>query len=252
MMDDIMIAVITAVLAGAYAALLVLYLRAEKHNDGSFGFKKATAVKLTLSLLFCAVALISYCLVVFNPIRSAIGPTAHLFILLGLFAALPGDYFLQYIRLDVKKYITGILCFSATQALLIAALILLYPPGTAGWVSVVIITLGILFVMLSIMKKQNWQLGRERAVLTAYTILLAFMTAKAIHSVIANLSVSSLLFAAGAVFFLISDILLGIWNYHTGRRRHANLNWITYFTGMFLIALSIMPAFLTPLQHFEF
>lgn len=251
-MNDMMMAVITAVLAAAYAAMLALYLRAEKFNNGLAGFKKATALKLTLSSLFCIAGILSYCFIIFNPIRSAIGPTAHLFILLGLFAALPGDYFLQYIRLDVKKYITGILCFSATQALLITALVLLNPSGTGGWVSTVIITLAILFIVLVVMKKQNWQLGAEKWILTAYTILLSFMTAKAIQSMVVSLSASSLLFAAGAVLFLVSDLFLGIWNYHSGQRRHANLNWITYFTGMFLIALSIMPAFLLPLLHFEF
>ncbi len=251
-MNDVTAAAATAVLAGVYAALLILYLRAEKRNDNAAGFKKATALKLTLSSLFCLAGVLSYYFLIFNPARSAIGPTAHLFILFALFAALPGDYFLQYIRLDIKKYIAGILCFSATQALLIAALILLSPSGTGGWVAVVIVTLAILFVVLVVMKKQNWQLGAEKWILTAYTILLSFMTAKAVQSMVASLSASSILFAAGAVLFLVSDILLGVWNYRTSRRRHANLNWIAYFTGMFLIALSIMPAFLLPLLHFEF
>ena len=48
-----------AVLAGAYAALLALYIRAEKHNNAPAGFKKATALKLTLSSLFCAAGILS-------------------------------------------------------------------------------------------------------------------------------------------------------------------------------------------------
>jgi uncharacterized membrane protein YhhN len=62
-------------------------------------------------------------------------------------------------------------------------------------------------------------------------------------------SVGTLLFMIGAVLFLVSDLLLGIWNYKTGARRHANLNWITYFSGMMLIALSISPEFLTYLAY---
>jgi|GEM_PF-800666 len=247
-MDDHLISIITAVLAGAYAALLAVYLHAEKRNNGVSGFRRATAIKLTLSSLFCAAGIFFYFLVFCSPARSAAMPPARLFILLGLFAALPGDYFLQFIRLNVKKYMLGIAFFSATQALLITSLILSHQAGTGGWVAAVIITLAILFVVLVIMKKQNWQLGREKYILTAYTILLSFMTAKAFQSMLADFSASSLIFAMGAVLFLVSDILLGLWNYHTSQRRHANLNWITYFSGMFLIALSGMPVFLAPVM----
>jgi len=243
MMDDRLITIISALCAGAYATLLCIYLWAERQNSPTGGFRRATGIKLTLSALFCTVGVISYWYLIFAPYRSATLPTTHIWILLGLFAALPGDYFLQYIKRDTKKYIAGILCFSATQIFLILGLFFLYPPGLWGVITVIVITITVMLPLLSVMKKQNWQLGKEKNVLSAYTVLITFMTAKALQSVLFHPSLSSGVFAAGASLFLISDILLGLWNYHSGRRLHANLNWITYFTGMFLIALSILPLY---------
>lgn len=222
-----------------YAVLLVIYLNAEKKNDGKNGFRKATAIKLTLSGIFCATGILSYLYFVYGSVFMSGYVPPQLLILLGLFAAFAGDYFLQYIRLNQKKYIAGICCFAAAQVLFITALILNSRPDVIDWILSVGITAVVLLCVLVVMKKQNWQLGAEKNVITVYTILLTFMTAKAVSSLTVAISAGWTLFAAGAVLFLISDMLLGIWNYHTGKRIHANLNWISYFSGMILIALSI-------------
>jgi uncharacterized membrane protein YhhN len=233
-------------IAALYAVLLAVYLNAEKKNDGKTGFRKAMAIKLTLSGIFCATGILCYWEYVSVGVFGVGYVPPQLFILLGLFAAFAGDYFLQYIKLNEKKYIAGICCFAAAQVLFITALILhsnsyiLNSDNSylMDWILSVIITVVVLLCVLAMMKKQRWRLGGEKNVITVYTVLLTFMTAKAVSSLTVQTSPGWTLFAAGAVLFLISDMLLGIWNYHTGKRVHANLNWISYYAGMLLIAFS--------------
>lgn len=232
--------IITWVILAAYVVVLCFYLNAEKHNDGKNGFKKATALKLSLSGMFCAVAFISAYLLRYYSTRSDIYHYAQLFVAIALCLAFCGDYFLQYIRLDVKKYKIGIRFFMACQIVLIAVMCIIY---RVWWPEFVIMVVVLLLVLL-LMKKQNWQLGEEQKVVTAYTILLVFMASKAVVVMFEEKTVGTVLFAAGAVLFLVSDMFLGIWNYGTSKRRHANLNWITYFAGTMLIALSISPEYL--------
>lgn len=160
-------------------------------------------------------------------------------VLCGLICAIGGDYFLQFIRLDAKKFNTGILFFAITQCFLLASLFLRFG---IGWQEFVI-TVVVLLLVLLMMKKQNWQLGKAQVPLTVYTVLLVLMAAKAVVSIFSPQAIvgRTVVMAAGAVLFLISDLFLGIWNYHTDKKIHANLNWITYFSGMFLLALSLHP-----------
>lgn len=230
--------VVSAVIIACFAVLLVFYLRAEAKNDGNNGFKRATGLKLTLSGIFCAAGIFSYYLL-FSIVNVNVPP--QIFILLGLLAGLAGDFFLQYIRLNVKKYIAGILCFAAAQALFITYLLIAGMPDILGWILTVAITAAVLLCVLALMKKQNWQLGAEQKVLTLYTVLLTFMTVRAVLYMAGRFSFSSVLFALGALLFWSSDMLLGYWNYHSNKKVHANLNWITYYAGMLLIAFSIMP-----------
>ncbi len=238
-MIDLHMAVRLVIIA-LYAVLLAVYLNAEKKNDGKNGFRRATAIKLTLSGVFCATGILCYFLSAYYSAGASVPAVPELFVLFGLFAGFAGDYFLQYIRLNEKKYIAGICCFAVTQILFIVSLFLRAPADGIGWLLTAVITIGVLLAVLAMMKKQNWQLGGEKIAITVYTVLLTFMTAKAVSSLTAGMTAGSLLFAAGAVLFLVSDMLLGIWNYNTGKRVHANLNWISYYSGMLLIALSIL------------
>lgn len=230
---------LTYAIVAVFAVVLVLYLLAEDKNRNGENFKKATALKLALSGMFCAVGVISLFRLIYFPlsIYSDVMVAYAVILVASLFAALGGDYFLQYIRLDNKKYRIGIGFFSVTQILLIVYLCLM---NLIGWMEFVIMA-GILLLVLTLMKKQNWKLGPEQKIVTVYTLLIAFMTAKAITGIFHEKTLGALVLAIGAALFMASDILLGVWNYHTNKRVHANLNWITYFSGMMLIAISISP-----------
>ncbi len=219
------------VLAVCYVAVLCCYIRMEAKND----FIRATTLKLTLGALFCMTGVIGVLLLT----MAGSVTVADILILCGLICAVGGDYFLQFIRLDAKKFNTGILFFALTQCFLLVSMFLRFGIGWQEFVMTVVI----LLLVLLLMKKQDWKLGKAQGPLTGYTMLLVLMASKAVVGMFSPQAIAgrTIVMAAGAVLFLVSDLFLGIWNYHTDKRIHANLNWITYFSGMFLLALSLHP-----------
>lgn len=227
----ILAAVAPIVIVICYILLLCIYLRMEARHD----FVRATALKLTLGALFCITGLIGALLLTMQ----ALVTVADIFVFCGLISAIGGDYFLQFIRLDAKKFNTGIFFFALTQCFLLVSLFLRFG---IGWQEFAITVVAALLVLL-LMKKQDWQLKKAQGPLTIYTALLILMTSKAVVSVfsVQAIPVRTIVMAAGAVLFLVSDLFLGIWNYHSDKWIHAKLNWITYFAGMLLIAFSLYP-----------
>ncbi|MEA4853801.1 MAG: lysoplasmalogenase family protein [Christensenella sp.] len=228
-----------------YACLLVRYLRIAYVDELRFwpyeypgdpdseAFMRSTRAKLSLSVLFCIVATAGLLY------HIALGRFSGFstFVLAGLICAVFGDYYLQFIRADAKKFNAGILFFALTQVLLLAYL---FSVSAIGWTEI-IISVVILILILLLMKKQDWKLGKAQGPLTVYTVLLVLMTVKSVVVAcsVETSDVSAWLFAVGAVLFLLSDLLLGIWNFHSNHRIHAYWNWITYFSGTLLIALSL-------------
>ncbi|MEG2957856.1 MAG: lysoplasmalogenase family protein [Christensenellaceae bacterium] len=203
-----------------FLILLPIYIHAEK----SWGFQKATTCKLALS----GTVLINACIGLFiTPFWLMQG-----FVILALVFAFCGDYFLQFIKLDAKKFNIGILCFSMTQVVL---LVMMFLNAGVSWVEFVVLA-GLLLLALILMTVQKWELGSARIPLSVYTLLLALMTGKAVSMLVATPSIHTALLAMGAVLFFVSDLLLGIWNFRTNKRLHANLNWVTYFCGILLIS----------------
>jgi uncharacterized membrane protein YhhN len=207
------------------------YHRAEKSKE----FTSAMHAKITLSILFCVAGAVG---IGWNLLHGK-AEVGDFFIMAGLICAAFGDYFLQYIRVDYKKFNIGILCFALTQICLLAFLL---TKQKFGWPEL-IVTIVILVLVLILMKYQKWNLGKAQGPLSVYTVLLTLMTSKAVTLAVTSLGIQGkediFVFAVGAVLFLLSDLVLGIWNYHSNRHRDANWNWITYFAAMFLIAASI-------------
>lgn len=209
-----------------FLILMPIYLNTEKTGP----FRSATALKLILSLMCATSAFLSYVAAGWNDIP-------RLLVALGLIFAVFGDYYLQFIRLDENKFIKGILFFAATQVFLILSLFMRYG---IGWLEFVI-TVVLLLLALVLMTKQKWELGGAQKPLMLYTLLLAFMASKAVSAAIRGGGTTAVLMALGGAFFFLSDLILGIWNYKTSKRMHANLNWICYFTGIMLISISNSP-----------
>ena len=231
------------IVAAAYFVLLGFYVR----EDLAGSFQRATGLKMTLSSIFCLIGAWG----VFSWGAEVTAGVA--LILCGLICALAGDYFLRFMQLDAKKFNCGILFFAGAQAFFLASMFSVQGVDFVEF----ILTAVLLIAALILMKKQDWQLGRAQGPLTVYMVLLSLMMAKAVVTAIVPTAASPggwmlpvgpwlasyVLMAAGAILFWISDLLLGIWNYHSRKNAITAWNSITYFIGTFLIALSLQPAF---------
>ena len=207
-----------------FVVLLPIYLRAERLS----GFKKATALKLILSGLCTVCALFGF-------ISGDMYDISRLFIVVAMVFAIFGDYYLQYIRLNENKFNLGISAFGMTQIFLIISLSLRNGFSLFEIILTAIFSLSVLLLMI----KQKWELGKAKIPLNCYTLLLTYMTSKAIMALFGDsITVNAIFMAAGGVLFLTSDFFLGIWNYHTDKRLHVNLCWIAYFCAIMCIALS--------------
>lgn len=221
-----------------YIFLLVFYLNAERKNTGTAGFRKATALKLVLSALFCVIGCVGWTQSLdLADAGTSLWITSRLLVLIGLFACIPGDFFLQYIKLDNVRYRIGIICFLTAQAFFLAGSAA--PDPFAGWIWTLLLTAGCLVAILLVMARQKWELSGEKAVLTTYTIVLAFAAMRALVEAFLQPGAGSVVMAAGMASFFASDIVLGIWNYAKGGRTLQNVNWITYFGGTLLISISL-------------
>lgn len=208
-----------------FVVLLPLYIRAEKQG----GFKKPTTLKLLLSGLCVICALIGF---VFW--GSEVTPLRALIVVALVFSFF-GDYYLQFIQLDEKKYLKGLIFFSLTQLTFISYLTLCFGLSWPEFVITLVVATG----ALAFIRIQKWKLGKTGVPLVIYILLLVFMASKAVLAAWGAASSPSLiLFAVGAVLFVISDLLTGINNYAEEKGVLGSVHLAAYFCGILCIALS--------------
>ena len=225
------------IIAMPFAAILPFYLKAEKQEK----FRAATALKVTLSAL-CAFCALLGCLSPPGFLPGEMHSYARAFVAIALACAVAGDYFMQFTRLDEKKFAAGIVFFALTQVFLIISLSIRH--GVA-WPEFAM-TAAIFFFVLLLMKMQRWQAGRAFAPLSVYIALVIFMMSKAVLPLAACfkagdysiIMVPLLLMAAGAALVLVSDLLLGISLFMPDSKIGVGVKLTTYFCGLMLIALS--------------
>ena len=209
-----------------YAVLLCIYLIFEQKKN----FVVATTLKLSLSAAFCAAAFFA----AMSVNNTGVSEYIPAYIISGgLCFAFAGDYFLQYIKLDNEKFKKGIILFAAAQVMLIVAYYIILPVHFLEFVFLA----AFLVLAVLLMKKQQWDISAQSPHITVYTVLVAFMGAKALS--FAFLCPELWQIALGGALFFLSDIILGMWNYKSGKMYLAHLNWITYFIGEIFIALGV-------------
>jgi len=213
------------VIVTIYAALLAYYCVLEVQEK----FWPATIVKLILSA--CAAGLCVY---------SAFSLNNYVFYVfaLGLVCAIPGDFFLQYIKTDLMKYRIGISLFGLMHICLIVSFYLIYFVTIFEFV-IFALLIGIALAFQIIGK---WKIGPEKTQLTIYTGVVVFMVAKAISLsfTIPNPDIYILMLSLGSLFFFISDLILGIWAYSNEKTVYLVLNRSTYFVGQLLLAFYLV------------
>lgn len=171
-------------------------------------------------------------------------------IIVGLVFGMLGDIYLDQKWVypnDMKKYLyAGFVSFGIGHLFYIPAMVkaanlelkYLAIPAAAG----LVVAVGNL--LLEKPMKQNF--GEYKAVVTVYGFILSFMAATAVTCAVVTGQRMFVVFAAGGVFFLISDLILSPMYFGEGKNTPINfvLNHVTYYIGQYLIAItvSLLPA----------
>lgn len=206
-----------------YAAILAVYCVFEKKNK----FWHATVLKVVLSAFAAGCALYG---------AIVLSEAVYYIFAAGLICAVPADFFLQYIKTDLKKYRFGIFFFGAMHVCLLVSFFASW--GISYWEFV--IWAAFVLTLLLFQQKQNWKMGKEKAQLTIYTVLVTFMAAKAVSLAIISFSAFTLAAALGGLFFFVSDVFLGIWDYHKESFVFLALNRIIYFAGQLCLSFYLL------------
>lgn len=209
-----------------FALCFLLYIR----QENQYRFRAATALKITLTLT------LTVCLTVvlarkFSPVLLTAA--------VGMLLCAGGDFYLQYIRRDPRKFTKGIVLFSLGQICNIAALLRLAPLHWSAGAAMA----GFMALAVALKCIGRWNTAANDPWLTIYTVLVAATAAKSLSTaaVLAGTD-CGLLLGAGGVLFFLSDMVLGIWNYQKTHILLADLNWLLYFTGQFMLCAGYIAA----------
>lgn len=197
--------------------------------EDTYRFWLATAAKLILTATLAACLWSKVLQGNFSPVK--------LLFAVGMTSAIVGDYFLQYIQKDNRKFVTGIFFFAATHLCYLPALHLLFP---ARWWH--LISLAVCVGIVLVLKLGgHWDTSAADPWLSVYTVFVAATAAKGITMLFEGpLPAGGNVLALGCILFFLSDVVLGIWNYQKTHIALANLNWLFYFGGQFCIAAGVI------------
>lgn len=209
-----------------FALCFLLYIR----QENQYRFRAATALKITLTMTL-AVCLTVSLVRGFSPVLLAAA--------VGMVLCAGGDFFLQYIRLDARKFTKGIVLFGLGQIGNITALSLLAP---LHWSALAVLA-ALLAVAIALKGVGRWDTSANDPWLTIYTVLVAATAAKSLSVALAFAGLpGGLLLGLGGLLFYLSDMVLGIWNYQKNHILLADLNWLLYFAGQFLLCAGYIAA----------
>ena len=209
-----------------FTICFLLYIR----QENLYRFRTATALKITLTMTL-AVCLIVALARDFSPVLLAAA--------VGMLLCSGGDFYLQYIRRDVRKFTRGIILFGLGQVCNITALFLLAPYHWSG----LAVLAALLALAVALKGIGRWDTSANEPWLTIYTVLVAMTAAKSLSvAIVLTGKPGGLLLGLGGLLFFLSDMVLGIWNYRKNHILLADLNWLLYFAGQFLLCAGYIAA----------
>lgn len=209
-----------------FTICFLLYIR----QENLYRFRTATALKITLTMTL-AVCLIVALARDFSPVLLAAA--------VGMLLCSGGDFYLQYIRRDVRKFTRGIILFGLGQVCNITALFLLAPYHWSG----LAVLAALLALAVALKGIGRWDTSANEPWLTIYTVLVAMTAAKSLSvAIVLAGKPGGLLLGLGGLLFFLSDMVLGIWNYWKNHILLADLNWLLYFAGQFLLCAGYIAA----------
>ena len=224
------------------AVLLFVYIR-EKIRAYSV---RAVLLKSVVSMLFIMVGVYGTWLSASNGSASLLCP----FVVLGLLCGLLGDVWLdlKYVFPEKDEPFTyaGFCVFGVGHILYIIGMLLTcYPTGKPMTLIVPVLLALVLSIGNAVLEKpMKLNYGKFKPVVIAYGVILFAMVLIS-GSLALNFGWEKTplnLIFIGGVFFAISDLILSGTYFGTGRERPIDLalNYITYYTGQFLIASALV------------
>ena len=209
-----------------FTICFLLYIR----QENLYRFRTATALKITLTMTL-AVCLIVALARDFSPVLLAAA--------VGMLLCSGGDFYLQYTRRDVRKFTRGTTLFGVGQVCNITALFLLAPYHWSG----LAVLAALLALAVALKGIGRWDTSANEPWLTIYTVLVAMTAAKSLSvAIVLAGKPGGLLLGLGGLLFFLSDMVLGIWNYRKNHILLADLNWLLYFAGKFLLCAGYIAA----------
>ncbi len=166
-------------------------------------------------------------------------------IVIGLVFGMLGDIYLDqkwvYPK-DMTMYLNaGFVSFGIGHLFYIPAILLASGMGVKDMLIPVIagVLVGAGNLLLEKPMKQNF--GKFKVIVTVYGFILAAMAAASVEAAIKTGYTAFIVYAVGAVLFVISDLILSPMYFGEGKNTPANfvLNHVTYYAGQFMIAFSI-------------
>ncbi|MDO4381097.1 MAG: lysoplasmalogenase [Clostridia bacterium] len=223
---------VTIALGAVFLIAFIMKCKNERSVGGVF-------LKNAVSIFFILTAVVG---LLSNKTRVEYGAL----IIVGLVFGMLGDIYLDQKWVypnDKKSYLyAGFVSFGIGHLFYIPAMVrasgldlkLLLIPAAAG----VVVAVGNL--LLEKPMKQNF--GEYKAIVTIYGFILAFMAATAVTCAVVTGEKAFVAFAAGGVFFLVSDLILSPMYFGEGKNTPLNfiLNHVTYYLGQYLIAVSVI------------
>jgi uncharacterized membrane protein YhhN len=203
-----------------FVLLFVLYIS----QENLYHFRAATTLKVLLTVLLSVWILWSLLHEFSLP---------RLFGLIGMICAIWGDYYLQYVKSDNRKFVRGVIAFALTQVFYLISFHV-----STGFVWTEVLCFLVFGAISGFFKLYfRWDTSEADPYLTIYTALITFTGAKACSlALLSGGNVWMLAAGIGGVLFYFSDMVLGIWSYQKQHILLADLNWLLYFSGQFLLA----------------
>ena len=102
---------------------------------------------------------------------------------------------------------------------------------------------GLLTLAIALKGIGQWNTSANDPWLTIYTVLVATTAAKSLSTaIVLTGTTGGILLGAGGLLFFLSDMVLGIWNYQKPHILLADLNWLLYFAGQFMLCAGYIAA----------
>lgn len=174
-----------------------------------------------------------------------------LLIIAGLVFGMLGDIYLDLKWVypnDMKTYLnSGFVFFGIGHLFYIPALFaqteLMLGKGSGLKNLFIALAVGLVVAVgnLLLEKPMKQDFGSFRAIVTVYCFVIATMVGYSVVSAIRTANKAFIVYAVGAVLFMISDLVLSPMYFAKGKNTPTNfiINHVTYYAGQYLIALSI-------------